>query len=83
MENKKLLQEELQKIQELQVRKQNFQTELGRLEVLKLEIEQRREQVLEYNKETVNQEQALVKELEESYGKGSIDLEKGEFIPES
>jgi len=81
MENRKLSKEELQKIQELQQRKQNLQMELGRLEVLKLEIEERRRQLIEYGTETSNQEQTLVTDLEESYGKGTIDLEKGEFIP--
>lgn len=81
MENKKLSKEELEQIQEVQQRSQLFQNELGRLEAVKLEIQEKRQELIEYNKETVKKERNLAKELEEAYGKGSIDLDKGEFIP--
>lgn len=75
MANQKLTQEELDLIQEIQKRMQLAQQELGNLELQKVGI-------LNYVAETRQAETQLVKQLEEAYGVGSIDLEKGEFVPQ-
>ena len=56
-------------------------TELGNLEITKLQIEARRDKVIEYFNELRTEENSLGEELSKKYGNGTIDLEKGEFIP--
>lgn len=80
MANKKLSKKELESIKEIQQRGQAYQSELGRLEALKLDIEKRKQETIEYNQETGKLEKELVEQLQEKYGRGSIDLEKGEFV---
>jgi len=81
MENTKLTVEEVEKLQDIQQKNAAVATELGSLEITKLQIEARREEVLQYFAELKQEETTLGKELSEKYGNGTIDLEKGEFIP--
>jgi len=81
MENTKLTVEEVEKLQDIQQKNTAVATELGSLEITKLQIEARREEVLRYFTELKQEETTLGKELSDKYGNGSIDLEKGEFIP--
>ena len=81
MANQKLSQEELQQIEDIQKRMQAVKTELGQLGLAELDLKNRRSNVENYLTETQEIETKLVKELEEKYGKGSIDLQNGEFIP--
>jgi type II secretory pathway component PulJ len=81
MANQKLSQEELQQIEEIQKRMQAVKTELGQLGLAELDLKNRRTNVENYLADTQDIETKLVKELEDKYGKGSIDLQNGEFIP--
>ena len=81
MENQKLLQEELQLIDDIQKRMQAVKTELGQLALAKIDLKNRKVNVENYLTETQEMETKLVKDLEEKYGKGTIDLESGTFIP--
>jgi phosphopantetheine adenylyltransferase len=81
MANQKLLQEELQQIEDIQKRMQAIKTELGQLGLAKIDLRNRKINVENYLADTQEMESKLVKGLEEKYGKGSIDLQKGEFIP--
>ena len=81
MENTKLTVEEIEKLQELQQSNAAVATELGSLEITKLQIEARREEVVKYFTELKQEENTFGKELSDKYGNGTIDLEKGEFIP--
>jgi len=74
MENKKLTQEEIDKLVELQSKNRAVLIELGGLEASKL-------QLYGYYNQLKEEERNLGKELSEKYGDGTIDLEKGEFIP--
>lgn len=80
MENKKLETAELEKLKELQQRSVNISAEFGNLEILKLQMDARKNDLVgAYN--TLKQEEAdFGKELSEKYGDGTIDIEKGEFI---
>jgi len=80
MENKKLTQEELQQIKEIQAKNQAVISELGQIELLKLQLKTRRQNAKEFLQELGKDEKALAESLEAAYGKGTIDLEKGEFI---
>ena len=81
MENKKLTQEELQQIEGIQKRMQAVKAELGQLGLAEIDLKNRRTNVENYLSETQEIEGQLVKDLEDKYGKGSIDLQNGEFIP--
>ena len=80
MENKKLTEEELKKIQDLQNQRQGTILELGNLEAYQFDIDKRKEELSDALDELRKSDQELGKELNEKYGDGSIDLEKGEFI---
>jgi hypothetical protein len=81
MENKVLTQEEIQSLKTIQTNQSNLVQSLGTIEYSI--------QLLELDKQTlklqlqkqVEEETKVAKELQEKYGNGNIDLEKGEFIP--
>lgn len=86
-EIKKFTQEELEKIKLLRDENSQKILEFGQIE-LELIITNKRLELLETTKkqlhdmymELQNKEQLLVKELNEKYGAGTVDLESGEFI---
>lgn len=80
MENIKLTQEEIEKLQQIQQQNLAVVNELGNLEVAKLQIETRKEEVVKYFNDLKTEEQNFGKTLSDKYGTGTIDLEKGEFI---
>ena len=80
MENTKLTVEEIEKLQDIQQKNAAVATELGNLEITKLQIEARKNEIVEFFNKLKEDEQAFGKELSDKYGNGSIDLEKGEFI---
>jgi hypothetical protein len=81
MENTKLTIEEVEKLQEIQQKNAAVASELGNLEITKLQVEARKAEVVEFFNKLKEEEQTFGKELSEKYGNGSIDIEKGEFIP--
>jgi hypothetical protein len=81
MENKKLTQEELDKIQELQQKNQALVNELGAIELARLSVEGRRKNAEAFLDNLRKEEEELAKSLSETYGTGSIDLANGEFVP--
>ena len=81
METKKLTTEEIQRITELQQKNNALATELGQIELIKLNLQLRREAAEKFLEELRSEEQELGKELTDKYGSGSINLETGEFVP--
>ena len=81
MENTKLTIEEIEKLKEIQNQNQSLALELGNLEITKIQIENRYDELVEFHNSLKKQEQEFGKELSDKYGTGTIDLEKGEFIP--
>jgi hypothetical protein len=81
METKKLTQEELQQVKDLQAKSQALTLELGQIELFKIQVKERRQNAENYLKELEQEEKTLAEYLESVYGKGSINLEQGEFIP--
>lgn len=81
MENKKLTEQQLEQIRDIQQRYQSVAQELGNIEIQRLTLEERRTAAQEYLTETKNLEQTLAQEIEKEFGKGTINLETGEFIP--
>ena len=81
MENTKLTVEEIEKLQEIQQQNQALALELGNLEMTKIQIENRYDELVEFYNQLKTTENEFGKELSTKYGNGTIDLEKGEFIP--
>ena len=81
MENTKLTVEEIEKLQEIQQQNQALALELGNLEITKIQVENRYDELVEFYTQLKSKEQEFGKELSDKYGNGTIDLEKGEFIP--
>ena len=81
MSNTILTVEELQQLTEVQTQSQQIALELGNLEIARLQLEKRKEEVIAFLNEFKAKEQELGKSLSDKYGNGTIDLEKGEFIP--
>ena len=83
MEKKVLTQEEIQFLKSIRQNQTDLIQSLGTIEY--------RIQILELDKQTLKtrlqnqlqEEEQLAKTLQEKYGDGNIDLEKGEFIPVS
>ena len=81
MENIKLTTEELEKFQLFQQKNNLVVSELGSIELTKLQIERRRSEALNFLTTLREEEDAFSKELFEKYGDGSINFSEGEFIP--
>ena len=80
MNKTKLSKEELQQLKDFQRLENEVTFSLGDIEKRSLLLSKRKE-TLENDYIALLQEQEKVgKELQEKYGEGSIDLEKGEFI---
>ena len=82
MANKKLTEEELIKIKELQSNRDAIIVELGNLEVYLHDVSNRKTQLHSQLDKLIEEDQKTGKELSDKYGIGSIDLEKGEFVPQ-
>ena len=79
MENKKLLDNELQTLQGYQEGINKIVVNLGRLD-LQIDVFKRdREKLLKEYQELETNQRNTAKELQDKYGEGSIDLESGEF----
>lgn len=81
MEIKKLTQEELSQIETIKQKSQALIQELGQIELLKLDLKSRKDNALTFLGELKQEEKELAQALETAYGKGTINLEKGEFTP--
>ena len=78
---KKFTTEELQKLQDLQNKINQVQMQFGQLQMAKIRL-QDQEDRLKGNLKTLNEEESTIaKNLTDKYGKGSLDIETGEFIP--
>lgn len=80
MENTKLTQEEISQLQEVRQQSQALVLELGNLELAKIQLENRYDELVEFYDDLKNRERELGKTLSDKYGDGTIDIEKGEFI---
>jgi chromosome segregation ATPase len=81
MSNQKLTEEELKTIKEIQEQNQALALELGNLELTKIQVENRYDELVEFYNQLKEKEQELGKQLSDKYGNGTINLELGEFVP--
>jgi len=84
----KFTQEELQSLEDLRNRYNGITSAFGNLEINRIQIENRLEQLdnekvrleTQYN-ETIQLERRLVQDLTEKYGAGNLDINTGVFTP--
>jgi len=81
MENVKLTEEEIKQIQEVQQSQASLVQELGEISLFELNLEARKDKAEDFLNELRVKEEQIGKELQEKYGSGTINLDKGEFIP--
>ena len=87
-ENKKLTVEDINSVKEIQTKYLQVQQGIGQVRVSLIKLDKQRDVLLKAeadlnNKflETQNEEQELLKKMNDSYGDGTLDIENGVFIP--
>lgn len=81
MEKKVLTKDEISNISALKEQFKKLTEIIGETEVQLMNLEFRKEQLKINFQQIQQQETTLAKELEDKYGKGTISLESGEFLP--
>jgi stress response protein YsnF len=79
----KFTEEELKSLQNLQLTYNQLTMALGQLTVSNYALKEREETLKAALLDTRTKETELAKELTEKYGKGSLNIENGEFTPET
>jgi predicted nucleic acid-binding Zn-ribbon protein len=80
METKVLTQEEITQLKAVQQERYSIVDKFGTIEIQFQELESTKQKLkLDYEK-LKQKEEVLGKQLQEKYGDGTINLEKGEFI---
>ena len=80
-EVKKLSKEEVAILEKYQAQTNEIVGALGQIELQLDLLKDKKEIELKKFKELSSSQQTTAKELQEKYGDGSLNLEKGEFIP--
>jgi uncharacterized protein YqfA (UPF0365 family) len=78
----KLKENEIEALQGFQKRTQDVITDLGKIELQMSELEDVKAKVKEGMAKVVEEQNEFFKTLEESYGKGQINVSTFEFIPQ-
>tara|TARA_R110000822_G_scaffold117291_1_gene249415 strand:- start:14 stop:265 length:252 start_codon:yes stop_codon:yes gene_type:complete len=81
MEKKVLAEEEINKLKDLKLRFKQLTDVVGETEVQIMNLEFAKNNLKQQFTNIQQEEVKLAKELEEKYGKGSISLDSGEFLP--
>ena len=81
MEKKVLSEEEINKLKDLKSRFKQLTDVVGETEVQIMNLEFTKNNLKQQFINIQQEEVKLAKELEEKYGRGSISLDSGEFLP--
>ena len=81
MEKKVLTNDEVSSLKDLKKQYRDLTEATGVIEIQKITIELKKEQIKEKLKSLQQEEIKLARKLEEKYGNGEISLESGEFLP--
>lgn len=81
MENKVLTQEEIQQLKNIREKNAQLVEQFGFIEYQLQILFLQKEELSKNLKEVKSLEVVLGKQLQDKYGDGTINLEKGEFIP--
>jgi len=77
----KLAQEELTQLRAIQESNKKLVNEFGIISISEESLKKRKATALMALEQLKTAEQDLAKKLEDKYGKGSVDIDSGEFIP--
>ena len=80
MEKTVLSKEEVEKLASLQEQQNNFVIQLGQIEYQKHLLDQQNKSIKEKIEAFENQQIQLAQDLEKKYGRGTVNLESGEFV---
>ncbi len=80
MNTTKLSTEELQQLRNFQRSENEITFSLGQIELRKVFLEKDKQTLQNQYQSLLQDQEKAGKELQEKYGEGNIDLEKGEFI---
>ena len=78
----KFSEEELKSIQEIQTTYNQITMTFGSFSVQRVNLDKQEEELKTTLTDTRTKENELAKELTDKYGKGSLNIETGEFTPE-
>jgi len=81
MEPIKLTEEELNKFAEFNQKNNDLVYKLGNLDLTKVQIEERRKELLAFFIQLKEEDAVFSQELTIKYGDGNINFQTGEFIP--
>tara|TARA_B110000977_G_C11035365_1_gene476850 strand:+ start:283 stop:540 length:258 start_codon:yes stop_codon:yes gene_type:complete len=73
--------DDLTALKQIQSASKDLLAELGQIKLIELSIEKRIENAKNYQVQLNEKETLVGKLLQEKYGRGSVDLETGTFIP--
>ncbi len=73
--------EELESLKNFQSRMEQVISQLGRVYLSKIKLDEQENQLKDEIKKIENEEQELAKVLSNKYGRGSLDIETGTFTP--
>ena len=80
MEKTVLTKEEIQQLSSLQEQQNDFVIQLGQVEYQKLLIKKEEDSIKQQIENFEENQTKLAQQLEEKYGKGTVNLESGEFV---
>ena len=80
-ESQKFTQEELNNLRSFQTRLDQILSQLGRVHLSKIKLNEQEDLIKAEIKKIENEEQELAKSLSDKYGRGSLDIETGTFTP--
>ncbi len=80
MEKTVLSKEEIDNLSSLQQQQDNFVIQLGQIEYQKNLLNQQKQKINQQIESFEQNQIQLAKQLEEKYGKGTVNLESGEFV---
>tara|TARA_A100001201_G_C4054245_1_gene190612 strand:- start:386 stop:637 length:252 start_codon:yes stop_codon:yes gene_type:complete len=81
MSNIKLSEIELQQLNDIKVSRNRIIMEFGNISILRKQLEDRENAALIQWNSLQTSERTLAKTLEDKYGKGTVNIETGEFVP--
>jgi hypothetical protein len=79
MEKQTVTTEELQSLKDIQQKRDKLTVDFGYIEVQIQELELQKEMLIEFLTQLKKEEEQLSQEISGRYGKGSVDLNSGEF----
>lgn len=81
METKQLSQQELQQVKTIQQNNQAITIEFGQIELAKIDLQDRIQSAKSFLKNLREEEKTLSQFLQQKYGKGTLNIQTGQFTP--